>query len=89
MEAVLKQLDKEYLPNKKEDSLDDTEGNQFEESQIVRGEQSKEKKSNQDEKESHIESEASEMMELAAPIHPRNTSRRGLINNKCVSPDNQ
>ena len=79
MEAVLKQLDKEYLPNKSEEPTSENE-----ESQVENQEENSmqdEKIPMQDEKASHIDSEANanEMLELAAPIHPRNTSKRGLI----------
>ncbi|XP_065054256.1 Na(+)/citrate cotransporter-like [Rhopilema esculentum] len=80
MEAVLKQLDKEYMPKKDCECEED-------EQTVTVGEENGANNSNTDEQKSQDNSEivnsqtddGQEMVELAAPIHPRNTSRRKLL----------
>ena len=80
MEAVLKQLDKEYMPKKDCECEED-------ERTVTAGEENGTNNDNSNEQKSQDNSEivnsqtddGQEMVELAAPIHPRNTSRRKLL----------
>eukprot|EP00794_Sanderia_malayensis_P014378 gene14378-15876_t len=82
MEAVLKQLDKDNLP---EPEPENSEGN---ETDVLASTNDKTLRTtgSSDDKEdiSRIESEA-EMVELSAPMHPKVTSQKGLIREQSVS----
>lgn len=79
MEAVLKQLDREYLPKEQEGGTENDNGN--DEIELNDGEQTAEIGSVEGDASNNLETEIEEkeMDVLAAPIHDRNTSKRGLV----------
>eukprot|EP00112_Aurelia_sp_Birch-Aquarium-sp1_P007095 Seg1775.1 transcript_id=Seg1775.1/GoldUCD/mRNA.D3Y31 product="Solute carrier family 13 member 3" protein_id=Seg1775.1/GoldUCD/D3Y31 len=83
MEAVLKQLDKETIPNKDCDCEEDNSAEQQYENGNSEGVTSSAVKPNSEVGPQMdcivTDNEDKEMLELAAPIHPRNTSTRGLL----------
>ena len=77
MEAVLKQLDKEYTGQEEEDNQE--ESKDVDQSVSNDKAESEEIRSSEGDISNSVEAEGKEMVELAAPIHPRNISKRGLV----------
>ena len=83
MEAVLKQLDKETMPNKDCDCEEDNSAEQQHENGNTDGFTSAAVEPHSEEglqmDDIATSNEDKEMLKLVAPIHPRNTSTRGLL----------